>query len=120
MEADAAILIDAVPRGYPPGYPPGTVYLMEPSIDNLGDGIIDPHTMNPVAILQLVRTLGGTTGRVYLVGCEPAALDCTDGPIGLSNVLEEAVPEAVALVESIVADLMYNRNPIHAPVAATR
>jgi len=64
MEADAAILIDAVPRGHPPG----TVYLIEPNTDNLGDGMIDAHAMNPVAVLQLVRTLGGTTGRIYLVG----------------------------------------------------
>ena len=64
MDAGAAILIDAVPRGHPPG----TVYLIEPNTDNLGDGMIDAHAMNPVAVLQLVRTLGGTTGRIYLVG----------------------------------------------------
>ena len=114
MEAEAAVLIDAVPRGYVPG----TVYLIEPSVDNLGDGIIDAHTMNPVAVLQLVRTLGGTTGRVYLVGCEPAALECSDGQLGLSAPVEEAVCEAVALVERIVADLMYNRNPIQPALAA--
>jgi hydrogenase maturation protease len=107
MEADAAILIDAVPRGHPPG----TVYLIEPNVDNLGEGAIDAHAMNPVAVLQLVRTLGGTTGRIYLVGCEPAALDCADGQLGLSTAVQEAVPEAIALVERIIADLIYNRNP---------
>ena len=107
MDADAAILIDAVPRGHPPG----TVYLIEPNVDNLGEGAIDAHAMNPVAVLQLVRTLGGETGRVLLVGCEPAALECDEGQLGLSAPVEHAVPEAVALVERIIADLIYDRNP---------
>ena len=114
MDAGAAILIDAVPRGHPPG----TVYLIEPNTDNLGDGMIDAHAMNPVAVLQLVRTLGGTTGRIYLVGCEPSAFDCMDGQLGLSPAVQEAVPEAVALVERIIADLIYDRNPTAPALAA--
>jgi len=108
MESDAAILIDAVPRGQPPG----TVYLIEPDLENLGEGAIDAHAMSPVAVLQLVRTLGGQTGRVLLVGCEPGALECEEGRLGLSSAVESAVPEAVALVERVVADLIYNCNPI--------
>jgi hydrogenase maturation protease len=113
MDADAAILIDAVPRGHPPG----TVYLIEPNVDNLGEGAIDAHAMNPVAVLQLVRTLGGETGRVLLVGCEPAALECDEGQLGLSAPVEHAVPEAVALVERIIADLIYDRNPLQPALA---
>ncbi|HEX4139570.1 MAG TPA: hydrogenase maturation protease [Candidatus Methylacidiphilales bacterium] len=107
MEADAAILIDAVPRGQPPG----TIYLIEPDLEHLGEATPDAHTMNPVAVLQLVRSLGGTPGRVFLVGCEPAALECDEGQLGLSHAVEAAVPEAVALVERVIADLIYNRNP---------
>jgi hydrogenase maturation protease len=108
LEADAAILIDAVPRGEPPG----TVYLIEPDTENLGEGAVDAHTMNPVAVLQLTRSLGGTHARIFLVGCEPAALECDDGQLGLSSPVEAAVPEAVALVERLIADLIYDRNPL--------
>jgi len=108
MNADAAILIDAVPRGEPPG----TVYLIEPDLENLGEGSIDPHTMNPVAVLQLVQSLGGATGRIFLVGCEPGPLECDEGRLGLSAPVQAAVHEAVALVERVVADLIYDHNPI--------
>jgi len=114
MDSAAAVLIDAVPRGYPPG----SVYLIEPRLDNLGDGVLDAHTMNPVAVLQLVRTFGGTTGPVYLVGCEPGELECSEGQLGLSPAVEQAVPEAVALVERVVADLIYHLNPIPHPALA--
>ncbi len=67
--------------------------------------------MNPVAVLQLVSTLGGTSARIFLVGCEPGPLECDEGQLGLSAPVESAIPEAIALIEHIVADLMDNRNP---------
>ena len=113
MEKGDAILIDAVPRGEAPG----TVYLIEPDLENLGEGAVDAHAMNPVGVLQMVRSLGGKTGRIFLVGCEPSVLECEEGQLGLSAPVEAAVPEAIALVERVVADLMYNRNPVRPHLA---
>jgi hydrogenase maturation protease len=109
MDGCDSILIDAVPRGEPPG----TLYLIEPDLTNLqGGDIPDGHSMNPVHVLEMVKSLGGKTGRLYLVGCEPSSLDSDDGQMGLSQCVQAAVPRAIEMVESLVADLLYDINPI--------
>ena len=56
---ELVILVDAVPGGDEPG----TVYLIEPELPSGGESPsdfgFDAHSMNPVAVLQLVNTLGG-------------------------------------------------------------
>ena len=55
---DATILVDATPQGNAPG----TIYLIEPDIkklDDLPEEAVNAHSMNPVRVLQLVRSLGG-------------------------------------------------------------
>src|SRR5581483_4795557 len=48
---DHVILVDAVPRGGQPG----TVYVIEPDLDDLGEPDLDAHTMNPVSVLRVVQ-----------------------------------------------------------------
>jgi hydrogenase maturation protease len=109
MEGGDAILIDAVPRGETPG----TLFLIEPDMSEVEDAMMpDGHTMTPVSVLQLVRSLGGRTGRLYLIGCEPAVLESENGDMGLSPAVQEAVPQAVAMTESLIDDLFNDRNPI--------
>ncbi len=98
---DLVILVDALPRGGKPG----TLYTMEPELPNGEVGaILDAHTMNPVAALQLVSALGGRVRRMLVVGCEPAALDPRqDGELGLSAPVKHAVEGAIDIVESLVA-----------------
>jgi Ni,Fe-hydrogenase maturation factor len=45
-----------------------------------------------------------------LIGCEPAILDIEDGRIGLSEVVEAAIPQAIQLIRSLVNDLL-NETP---------
>jgi hydrogenase maturation protease len=101
---DTTILVDATQRGGDPG----TVYLIEPDLAQLADlaapgngaaGMTDAHAMTPEAVFSLLRTLGGTPGRVLIVGCEP--LRCEE-EMGLSPPVERAVGEAVALVLEVV------------------
>ena len=105
---DAAILIDATPRGGAPG----TLYVIEPSPGDQAatDQLIDAHGMGPVKVLQLATALGATTGRLLLVGCEPATLGTEEDPVmGLSPPVEAAIPEAIRLIESLVKSLLADR-----------
>lgn len=106
-EWDAVILVDAMPRGETPG----TVFLLEADtgeLDRLATAAPDPHSMNPLAALQLVRSLGGAARRLYVVGCEPGVLDEAE-EIGLSAPVRAAVPGAVAMVEGLVRQLIETR-----------
>jgi hydrogenase maturation protease len=98
---DQAILVDACPRGESPG----TVFVMEPDVEHLDDppaGAVDAHDMNPMNVLRLARSLGGTLGPVLIVGCEPATLGPPEGLMGLSPPVQAAVDDAVALIEDLV------------------
>ena len=97
---DATIMIDALPRGEPPG----TLFVIEPELNEaaLGAQMIDTHAMHPVKVLQLVRALGGEPKRLLVVGCVPATLGPEEGQMGLSEPVQAAVDEAVRLVESLV------------------
>ncbi len=104
---DHTILIDACPRGEAPG----TLYVVEPGPEELDgsletSGLLDAHDMNPLAVLRLARSLGGTLGPVIVVGCEPATLGPEEGLMGLSEPVAAAVDAAVSLVESLVARLL--------------
>ncbi len=60
----------------------------------------------------MARSLGGVSGKLFLVGCEPATLEPLDGQTGLSTEVQPAVTQALALIESLVSDLLSSRtNP---------
>jgi hydrogenase maturation protease len=102
---DTAILVDAASRGGQPG----TIYLIEPTVSGIdvsGKGAADPHSMDVVSVLQMVRSLGGGIGKIYLVGCEPATLESEDGRLGLSETVKAAVPQAKEMIHSLVSDLL--------------
>jgi hydrogenase maturation protease len=102
---DAAILVDAVPRGEAPG----TVCLIELDLANLRTldrESLDAHGMDPVRVLQMAETLGGRPAQIYLVGCEPGKLDSEDGQMGLSSAVQAAVPKAIEMIQSLVAELL--------------
>ena len=91
---ETTILVDATPRGGEPG----TVYLLEPDLEHLGHGgadLADAHGMDPRAVFGLLARLGGTPGRVLIVGCEPAR---TEEEMGLSEPVSAAVDEAVRMI----------------------
>ena len=102
---DATILIDATPRGSPPG----TIYLIESDLNELDqspDEVVNAHSMNPVRVLQMVRSLGGKPRAFYVVGCEPAVLEPEEGHLGLSEPVQGAIAPAVEMIEKLIADLL--------------
>jgi hydrogenase maturation protease len=87
---------------------PGTIYVIEPDLDSLESesglseaGIADAHGMDPVSVLALLRSLGGSVGRLLVVGCEPAD---TDEHMGLSPAVAAAIDEAVRVVRELVTN----------------
>lgn len=111
-ERDACILVDTVARGGAPG----TLYLIEPQIDEGCLPGLDVHGMDPVKVLALARTLGAPPTRTLLVACEPARLlDEEDEEIAaeLSAPVQAAVDEAVRMVESLVETLAGERSALN-------
>jgi hydrogenase maturation protease len=51
--------------------------------------------MDPRAVFGLLERLGGTPGRVLIVGCEPVR---TEEEMGLSEPVASAVDEAVRMI----------------------
>jgi hydrogenase maturation protease len=100
------VLIDAVPRGGEPG----TLYVIEPALDNpedegTGASAVEAHSMDPANVFRLAHALGGPLPPVRIVGCEPATLTAAeDGRIGLSAPVEAAVEEARALAEALARE----------------
>jgi hydrogenase maturation protease len=101
-EWDLVILVDALPRGGEPG----TLYTFEPELSALEavPPTMDAHTMNPVAVLRLVKSLGGEVRCVLVVGCEPDTVEPDDeGNMGLSENVAASLDEAVRIIEELVA-----------------
>ena len=115
-EYDVTIFVDITSQSQPPG----TLYLIEPDLnqlDQLDEKMADAHSMNPVRVLQMLRTFGSSPKKLYLVGCEPAILEVEDGEIGLSESVEAAVPQAIELIKSLVDDLLNEKSKVEVDTA---
>lgn len=106
---DVLVLIDAMPMGKEP---PGTVVVLEPDTVPSGasaaDGddpvpVMDAHTMSPLVVLTTLANLGGSVGRVLVVGCQPATIE--EG-MGLSEPVASAVDRAVEMVSDLLTELV--------------
>jgi hydrogenase maturation protease len=107
---DLIVFVDATPRGREPG----TVYLIEPEIEEDGAVSLDTHGMDPVKVIKLSRALGAPQTRTLVVGCEPEMIPGQGGSethpyddmlMELSEPVHAAVEEAVKLVESLVTEV---------------
>ena len=102
---EAVIFVDAIPRGEEPG----TIYLLEPEIEEDGEVVLDTHGMDPVKVIKLSRALGTKSMRTLVVGCEPQVIvsgeDYDDMLMELSEPVRTAVEKAAKLVESLVEEI---------------
>ena len=100
---DAVILVDALPRGQTPG----TLYILEPELSAVEcDGPVEMHSLDPVKVLGLARSLGAPPQRLFVVGCEPASVQFSDVQPGLSEAVESSLDHAVAMVEDLTRRLL--------------
>jgi hydrogenase maturation protease len=115
---DLVVFVDATPRGGEPG----TVYLIEPEIEDHGMVSLDTHGMDPVKVIRLARALGAPPARTLVVGCEPQVIPGRRGGsqtypyhddmlMELSEPVRAAVEEAAKLVEALVTDDGTDRGP---------
>ncbi len=100
---DVTIMVDAMPRGEAPG----TLFVLEANLDELSaTPEMDAHSMTPEQVLNLLKTLGGEPKRVLVVGCEPQTFGPEGiGEMGLSQPVQNAIDEAVKMVEELVEKL---------------
>ncbi|HEX4340427.1 MAG TPA: hydrogenase maturation protease [Polyangiaceae bacterium] len=100
---DAAVLVDATPRGRAPG----TLYVLEPTVASaLEASLFDAHDMNPVRVLAAAKALGATPPVVRVLGCEPARLGTLDEPLfELSAEVTSAVEPALELLDELLDEL---------------
>jgi hydrogenase maturation protease len=103
---DAVVMLDATPRGQPPG----TLYVIE--VDTAeAEPALETHGMDPVKVVGLVRMLGGTPPRTFVVGCEPRTrMTGEEDEIvtALSEPVLAALDGAVRLVESLLAEIRHH------------
>ncbi len=92
---DLVILVDTLDLGEEPG----TISVLEPELDGAGEVLPDAHDLDPVSVMGLLADLGGSVGRMLVVGCQPADLQ---EQMGLSAPVAAAVDEAIRVVDELV------------------
>lgn len=98
---EAAVLVDAMPRGGAPG----TLYVVEPSVAP-GALLLDGHGLTPAVVLEHRAALGAGPLQLRVVGCEPASASDDDPVMALSPAVAAAVEPAADLVASVAASLL--------------
>jgi hydrogenase maturation protease len=113
---DTLVLVDAIP---PRSGEAGTLHLIEPDLSQLdvqgnartGQLSLDAHSMDPLKVLALARSLGAPPIRTLLLGCEASNVSATaseeEMSMGLSQPVQAAVDEAMKMLDTLVARLLY-------------
>jgi hydrogenase maturation protease len=101
---DALVLLDASRQGGEPG----TLYVIEPQLSDYAGPIedgdsINPHGMDPATMLRFVNAIGGFSGKVIVIGCEPGEVD--EVGLGLTPPVEAACERALTLVSETIEEL---------------
>jgi hydrogenase maturation protease len=111
---DVTILVDACPRGGAPG----TLYVIEPDLNvsaldaaEAAQTAVDAHSMNPMNVIRMAKSMGGHLKRILLVGCEPLTLGPEEGVMGLSQPVAAMVEEAANRIESLVETIQRSESP---------
>lgn len=94
------IFVDVVSRGGAPG----TLYLIEPFLNEAGDAnvIENAHGLDPVKVLAMAKQMGAPDTRVLVIGCEPATLGEESDTLDLSDAVRAAVQPAIEMIWSII------------------
>jgi hydrogenase maturation protease len=96
---DALVLVDAIPnRGSS-----GALHIFEADHEShSGTAALDAHSMDPAAVFDSLKALGGQPPYTVVIGCE---VENVDEGIGLTEAVAGAVPRAIDAVKEVVAGL---------------
>lgn len=94
---DLVVLVDTLDLGEEPG----TITVFEPELDGGDDVAPDAHDLDPASVMGLLAGLGGSVGRMLVVGCQPST---TDEQMGLSAPVEASIDEAIRVIEELVQE----------------
>ena len=94
---DLVVLVDALDLGEEPG----VITVFEPELDGPVDVLPDAHDLDPASVMGLLSGLGGSVGRMLVVGCQPTSVE---ERMVLSPAVEAAVDEAIAVIEELVQE----------------
>ncbi len=114
-EYGLTILVDATARGGAPG----TLYTIEIQPTDIPDVceeavVINSHSLDPVRVLALAKSMGAKFNRVLLIGCEPLVVDHDEtGHIGLSEVVQGAVDRAVENIRQLVEEFTVTKQEVY-------
>ncbi len=104
---DTLILVDAMATGEVPGtvsaFEVDPLQVASPGEISQEGALyspqIDSHAMKPDVVLSMLASLGGTLGKVIVVGCEPLS---TEESMGLSGPVAAAVDRAAEMVIALI------------------
>ena len=94
---DLVVLVDTLDVGEEPGI----ITVFEPELDGPSDVLPDAHDLDPASVMGLLAGLGGSVGRMLVVGCQPTDLE---ERMGLSAPVEAAIDEAIRVVDEVVQE----------------
>jgi hydrogenase maturation protease len=103
--SDVTIIVDATQRGGAPG----TIYVIEPDLNELDalPASVEAHSLDPMRVLALARSMGAQLKHVRIVGCEPESFGTAgEGRIGLSPAVAGAVDTAIEVIESLIQEAL--------------
>ena len=103
---ETVIFVDAISRGEAPG----TVYVLQPVESGTNAATnLDPHSMDPVHLLAMARSLGEIQAEIFIVGCEPLDFgDEFEGRMELSEPVAAVVPQAARAVLQLIHGFIHH------------
>jgi hydrogenase maturation protease len=102
---EAVILVDVAQRQRMPG----TLSVLQPELSAIHEVTprgIETHAMDPLRVLRTLLAQGHRLPPIWLVVCEPVTFGPEEGQLGLSEPVAAAIPEAVALIHSLLEKLV--------------
>ena len=99
---DVVIIVDCLCQSGQPGALRMFDSRCDPIVHSLPPGFRPEwHSIDPATALNMAHSLGGTLGRVILVGCESSrSVEPAMSQVGMSEPVQAAVNDATALILS--------------------
>lgn len=105
---DVTVLVDAAETGGAPGtLRTVEIDAGETIVPDGSEPLAGMHGLNPTSVVRMAKLMGGSFGRILLVGCQPETLGTEEeGQMGLSATVAATLQRAADVVEALVNELV--------------